>query len=132
MLRCSTRRWLHTFDRVTGCLLPSHALGGDLDGYGLQALPDGTLVVGNNRRGLMVATDATNQVFEFRPGPVRAYFADFNLLGHDIVVATGRGALQISTDEGKTWHTIELGMSSQNEPAEGSGSASRASSSRAN
>jgi hypothetical protein len=56
----------------------------------------------------MVATDATNRVFEFRPGPVRAYLADFDLLGHDIVVATGRRALQISTDEGQTWHTIDL------------------------
>jgi hypothetical protein len=106
-------RWLHTFDRVTGRLLSSHALGGDLNGYGWQALPDGTLVVGTNRRGLMVATDASNQVFEFRPGPVQAYSADFDLLGRDIVVATGRRALQISTDEGKTWHTIDLGMPSQ-------------------
>jgi hypothetical protein len=101
-------RWLHTLDRVTGRLLSSHPLGGTLDGYGWQALPDGTLVVGTNRRGLMVATDATNRVFEFRPGPVRAYLADFDLLGHDIVVATGRRALQISTDEGQTWHTIDL------------------------
>jgi hypothetical protein len=61
----------------------------------------------------MVATDASNQVFEFRPGPVQAYSADFDLLARDIVVATGRRALQISTDEGKTWHTIDLGMPSQ-------------------
>ena len=66
--------WLHTLDRTGTQLLSSRWLGDLLDPYNWGMLPDGRLVTGTNRAGLMVATDNTNTSMAYRPGPIPVGF----------------------------------------------------------
>ena len=102
-------RWLHTLDRTTGALLSSHVLMTDLNGYDWRLLPDGTLVAGTNRPGLMVAADNTNQDLEFRPGPVVRDVTWTEVLDGQIVLVRGR-AVHVSDDRGLTWREVDLGL----------------------
>ena len=99
-------RWLHTIDRSDHRLLSSHPLGKLLNGYAWDTLPDGRLVVGTNRSGVFVATDATNRRLDFRPGPVPPD-TQFEVVGEDIFLARGR-RVQVSPDAGRTWKVIDL------------------------
>jgi hypothetical protein len=81
-------------------------LGGLLNGYAWDTLPDGRLVIGTNRRGVFVATDATNRSLDFRPGPVRPD-TGFEVIGNEIVLTRGR-RVQVSVDAGHSWQVRDL------------------------
>jgi hypothetical protein len=98
-------RWLHTLDR-TGRLISSQELGGMLDPYTWGALPDGRLVTGTSRPGLMVATDSTNTLMDYRPGPVPVGWGA-QIVGSQLIVARG-GSLHVSKDAGLTWQEFDL------------------------
>ena len=98
-------RWLHTLDR-TGRLISSQELGGMLNPYAWGALPDGRLVTGTNRPGLMVATDSTNTLMDYRPGPVPVGWVA-QIVGSQLIVARG-GSVRVSKDAGLTWQEFDL------------------------
>lgn len=97
--------WLHTLDRA-GQVVSSQRLGGQLDPYNWDTLPDGRLVAGTNQMGLMVAIDATNQHMEYRPGP-KPMNAPFDILGGQILVFRSHH-VDVSNDAGLTWRSIDL------------------------
>lgn len=99
-------RWLHTLDRTGRQLRSSRRLGDLLNPYGWGMLPDGRLVTGTNRPGLMVATDNTNTQMDYRPGPIPVNFG-FEIIDDLLVSLRGRG-LDVSNDAGLTWQHIEL------------------------
>jgi hypothetical protein len=101
---------MSVLDRTSGTLVSRIRLGDRLgdspfSGYGWVLLPDGRLVFDARRRGLLVATDATNQQFVFRSGPV-ADVVDGELI--DWVGA--RNFLTVSKDAGKTWSRVDLAI----------------------
>ncbi|WP_322936742.1 hypothetical protein [Nocardioides bizhenqiangii] len=99
--------WLHTLD-LEGRYLSSQRLGGLLDPYLWYLLPDGRLVTGTNRPGLMAATDASNEAMEFRRGPIQRDVG-FDVLGDEILVLRG-DAVHASEDAGVTWREYDLAM----------------------
>ena len=98
---------VHTLDRAGTRLLSSQALGGQLDPYNWNTLPDGRLVTGTNRgRGVMVATDPTNQVMAYRPTPA-PMVPWFDIVGDEFVLIS-RGYAHVSRDAGLTWQRFDL------------------------
>lgn len=97
--------WLHTLDRA-GHLISSQRLGTQLDPYNWDTLPDGRLVTGTNRPGLMVATDATNRTMEYRPGP-NPMNSGFEIVGGQIFFLTSHN-VYFSEDAGLTWQRFDL------------------------
>jgi hypothetical protein len=77
-----------------------------LDPYTWGALPDGRLVTGTSRPGLMVATDSTNTLMDYRPGPVPVGWGA-QIVGSQLIVARG-GSLHVSKDAGLTWQEFDL------------------------
>jgi hypothetical protein len=71
-----------------------------------DTLPGPRLVLGTNRPGLLIATDATNQSFELLPGPVPPQVS-YDVQGRTIVSYT-RHNPWLSIDEGSTWHQLDL------------------------
>jgi len=101
-------QWLHVLDRVSGALVVSHDVGdqnGPYNPYDWRLLPDGKLVINTNRPGLYVATDTSNGTLEYRPRP-RAQFPI--VVGDDLALVSGGGLVHVSTDEGRTWETVDL------------------------
>jgi hypothetical protein len=98
--------WLHTLDRTGEYLISSQPLGTGLNPYAWGMLPDGRLVAGTNRPGLMVATDSTNTLMEYRPGPVPVGWGA-QIVGDELLVIRG-GTVQVSKDAGLTWQAIDL------------------------
>jgi hypothetical protein len=73
-------------------------------------LANGTLAFHTLRHGLMVATSPANAQFEFRPAPVD-YRTSVETLGPQMIHQNWgprRDLLDISTDEGRTWQTVDL------------------------
>ena len=95
-------RWLHTLDRTGRYLISSRPLGGLLDPYEWGPLPDGRLVTGTNRPGIMVATDPTNRLLDHRLTPA-SMNAMFDIVGDEFLV-TGGGFVHVSRDAG---HDLE-------------------------
>lgn len=101
-------RWLHTLDRSRRQLLSSRPLGGQLNPYDWGTLGDGRLVTGTNRGpGVMVATDPTNRLLDYRPTPA-PMSAWFDILGDQFVVVGRGGFVHVSTDAGLTWEKFDL------------------------
>jgi len=98
--------WLHTLDRTGEYLISSQRLGNGLNPYAWGMLPDGRLVAGTNRPGLMVATDSTNTLMEYRSGPVPVGWG-VQVVGDELLVIRGR-MVHLSKDAGLTWQTIDL------------------------
>jgi hypothetical protein len=99
-------QWLHTLDKASQNVLSSRQLGDLLDPYTFDTLPDGRLVTGTNRAGLMVATDSTNQIMDYRPGPVSPN-TFFQIVDNQLISAS-RGRVNFSTDAGLTWREVDL------------------------
>ena len=73
-------------------------------------LADGRLAFETLHSGLMVATNPSNSRFEFRPAPVDEYTI-VEVVGPEIVHQNRgrrRDLLDISTDAGRTWRTVDL------------------------
>jgi hypothetical protein len=104
--------FVYTVDTDTGRVLSLHPLGGALNGYGLRTMPDGTLVVGTNRPGLMVGTDSTNREVAFRPWPPKGdpTGQEWTVVDETLIVPVGRRIAHVSTDRGNTWRTVDLQM----------------------
>jgi hypothetical protein len=88
----------------------SHRLDRRVFGPIFDVLPDGRIIFPAHRPGFMVATDATNTGFEFRPAPT-VLGPDFSTVGHEIVVIpweAHRHELLVSADAGRTWRTVDL------------------------
>jgi hypothetical protein len=100
--------WLHTLSADGRHRYSSRPLGDALDPYSWDTLPDGRLVTGTNRPGLMVGTDSTNQLMDHRPGPVPP-FVGFDVVDGDVLVV-GPRRVKLSQDAGRTWRTIDLDM----------------------
>jgi hypothetical protein len=103
-------QYLFVLDRPSGALVSRISLAdrsgmGRFSGYGWQLLPDGRLVFDARGPGLLVATDASNQQFVFRPGPV-ADVVDGDLV--DWVPA--RRFVTVSEDAGRTWSRVDLSL----------------------
>jgi hypothetical protein len=101
-------RWLHTLDQDDQTILSSLRVGDRLNPYMFDMLPDGRLVAGTNRPGLMVATDSTNQLMGYRPGPVPPS-ATFQTVDQEVISIAGRWA-HVSADAGLTWRELDLGL----------------------
>ena len=100
---------LHTFDRHTGSLLSTHPLMDKINGYAYTLLPDGALIAGTHRDGVLVATDTTNQRLRFRPAPVPWEASQIVVLDDQIILLNGLG-LTVSDDRGVTWREVDLGL----------------------
>jgi hypothetical protein len=101
-------RWLHTLDQDDQTILSSLRVGDRLNPYMFDMLPDGRLVAGTNRPGLMVATDSTNQLMGYRPVPVPPS-ATFQTVDQEVISIAGRWA-HVSADAGLTWRELDLGL----------------------
>lgn len=101
-------RWLHHLDRTGRYLISSRPLGDLLDPYDWGHLPDGRLVTGTNRPGIMVATDSMNRMMDHRltPASMQVWF---DIVGDEFLV-TGGGFVHVSTDAGLTWQKFDLHM----------------------
>ena len=98
---------VHTVDPRRGTAT-SYATDRRFNPYNQAVLPDGRMVAGTDRPGLMVATDPTNTGFVRRPGPV-AMGEWVTVLGGTLVTNPNyRGTFHVSNDAGLTWQTIVL------------------------
>jgi hypothetical protein len=99
-------RWLHHLDRTGRHLISSQPLGGPLDPYDWGHLPDGRLVTGTNRPGIMVATDPLNRSMDHRltPAPMQVWL---DIVGDEFLVIGG-GFVHVSKDAGLTWERFDL------------------------
>ena len=104
--------FVYTVDPDTGRVLSAHALGTALNGYDQRTMPDGTLVVGTNRPGLMVGTDSTNREFVFRPWPSKGdpVTGSWTVVNETIILPVSRRTVHVSTDRGTTWRPVDLQM----------------------
>ena len=106
---------ISVLDRLSGAVVSRIRLGDRLgdspfSGYGWQQLPDGRLVFDARRPGLMVATDASNQEFEFRPGPPGLAV---DVIDGDLVDAVAaRRSVLVSEDGGRIWSRVDLSLPS--------------------
>ena len=100
-------RWVHTLEPRTGTVTSSHRLGKRLNPYAIQALPDGTLVAGTDRRGIYVGTDPTNTTLEFRPANIDPDRGTVAVVSNDLIATFhGDRHVQVSTDKGATWAIV--------------------------
>ena len=80
------------------------------EGFSSLVLPSGRIAFLPLRHGLMVATNRSNSGFEFRPAPIDQR-KGIQVVGRELVIENGgrrRNLLDISSDAGRTWHTMDL------------------------